>query len=283
MNNQGIKKNREWAEKSENIISGCAHDCKYCYAKTIAVQNKLNTPANWKNEVVRNSDLLKKGFRKRNDLIMFPSSHDITPGHLQENMTFLGNILAAGNKVLIVSKPHFNCIKAICDVFFPFKDNILFRFTIGSADSAVLKFWEPNAPDFEERLESLKYAFNAGYETSVSCEPMLDDNIDQVIAAVLPYVTETIWLGKPNQLMERLSINGFKNDQVTMNSALRLMGIFSDEYLIKLYYRYLNNPKIRWKYSIKDVIKTWLYMLLIIFVKNKVFDGWLLLLIISGP
>jgi len=246
--------NRQWAEKYENLISGCSHNCKYCYAKSMAVHYKLNTPNNWKNEVVRNSYLLKKGFRKRNDLIMFPSSHDITPEHLQDNMTFLGNILAAGNKVLIVSKPHFNCIKAICDVFFPFKENILFRFTIGSADSDTLKFWENNAPDFNERLEALKYAFNAGYNTSVSCEPMLDDNIDQVIAAVLPYVTETIWLGKPNQLMGRLSRNGFKNDLVTMSRGRALMKLFSDKFILDLYARYKDNSKIMWKSSIKKVV-----------------------------
>ena len=246
--------NRQWAEKYENIISGCFHDCKYCYAKATALHYKRNTPNNWKNEVVRNSYLLKKGFRKRDDLIMFPSSHDITPAHFQENMTFLGNILAAGNKVLIVTKPHLECIKLMCDAFIPFKENILFRFTIGSADSNILKFWENNAPDFEERLESLKYAFNAGYETSVSCEPMLDDKIDQVIDQVLPYVTETIWLGKPNQLTGRLSINGFKNDLVTMSRGRALMKIFSDAYILDLYGRYKNNSEIMWKSSIKKVL-----------------------------
>jgi valyl-tRNA synthetase len=153
-----------------------------------------------------------------------------------------------------VSKPHLECVKSICDLFSDYKNQILFRFTIGSADSAVLKFWENNAPDFNERLEALKYAFNSGYQTSVSCEPMLDDKIDQVIAAVLPYVTETIWLGMPNQLTGRLSINGYKNDQVIMNSARKLMGIFSDKFILDLYARYKDNPKIRWKSSIKKVL-----------------------------
>ena len=261
MNNQGIKKkkkstkHREWTKEYKNLISGCSHDCLYCYAKASAVHYKQNTPANWKNEVIKNPNLLKKGFRKRNDLIMFPSSHDITPEHLYDCMIFLYHILKPGDNVLIVSKPHFNCIKTICNVFFPFRNQILFRFTIGSEDSAVLKFWEPNAPDFEERLESLKYAFNAGYQTSVSCEPMLDDNIDQVIAAVLPYVTETIWIGKPTQLNGRLSINGFKNDQVIMKAASRLMRLFSDEYVLDLCERYWDNTKIMSKHSVKDVIK----------------------------
>lgn len=147
MNNQGIKKkkkstkHREWAEKYANLISGCAHDCKYCYAKASAVLYKQKTQDDWKNEVIKNPYLLKKKFQKRKHVLMIPSSHDITPQHLKENMVFLYSFLDSGNKVLIVTKPHFNCIKAICDVFFPFKNQILFRFTIGSADSAVLKFW----------------------------------------------------------------------------------------------------------------------------------------------
>jgi len=247
--------NRQWAEKYENLISGCSHDCKYCYAKSMIVNYKNNTVEDWKNEVIKNSYLLKKKFRKRNDLIMVPSSHDITPKHLQENLIFIGNILAAGNKVLIVSKPHLECVKAMCNAFIPFKENILFRFTIGSVDSNILKYWEPNAPDFDERLESLKYAFNAGYQTSVSSEPMLDDKIDQVIDKVSPYITETIWLGKPNQLIGRLSTNGFKNDQQVISQARKLMGLFSDEYILTLYGRYKDNPKIMWKNSIKKVLK----------------------------
>ena len=56
---------REWAEKNENLISGCSHDCAYCYAKATAVQYKKNTSGNWKNEVIRDPYLLEKKFRKR--------------------------------------------------------------------------------------------------------------------------------------------------------------------------------------------------------------------------
>ena len=244
---------KEWASRNENLIKGCSHDCKYCYAKSMTIQHKHNTKENWSNEIV-NQAKLKKGFRKYDGRIMFPSSHDITPAHLYDCMTFLNHILQSGNQVLIVSKPRLICIKPICDTFSPYKDKILFRFTIGSADSTILKFWEPNAPDFDERLESLKYAFNAGYETSVSCEPMLDDKIDDVIQKVIPYVTETIWIGKPNKLNERLSMNGFKNDQLTMGRARSLMELFSDEYVLDLYERHKDNPKIMWKDSIKKVL-----------------------------
>ena len=243
---------KEWAEKNENLISGCSHDCKYCYAKTIAIRMKRKTPSTWSQEVL-NHKALSKNFRKQKGTIMYPSSHDITPQHLRESITHLGKILAAGNKVLIVSKPHLDCLKSMCNAFNPVKENILFRFTIGSADSNTLKFWEPNATDFDERLESLKYAFNAGYQTSISCEPMLDTGVDQIIEKVLPYVTETIWLGKPNNLIGRLSMNGFKNDQLTMDRARRLIKELSDEYILNLHAIYEGNPQIRWKDSIKKV------------------------------
>jgi DNA repair photolyase len=190
---------------------------------------------------------------------MYPSSHDIRPEHLAENMEFLKHILDAGNEVLIVSKPHLVCIKAICKGFEKYKDKILFRFTIGSADDAVLKFWEPNAPGFKERLACLKWAHKKGYGTSVSCEPMLDNNIDKVIKKVSPYVSETIWIGKINHLIGvtgrgRLDFNGH-NDPETLAKAHELIAWQSDENIIRLYEKYDDNAKIRWKESIKRIIQ----------------------------
>lgn len=172
---------KEWADRSENCLNGCSHDCKYCYAKATAVRFGHNTPLNWKNETLK-PNILKKGFRKWEGKIMFPSAHDITPAHLDDCMDYLEHMLRPGNQVTIVTKPHLDCVKAICQEFGWYKDKILFRFTIGSSDLTTLKFWEPNAPDFTERLESLKYAFSQGYQTSVSCEPMLDNNVGNVMA-----------------------------------------------------------------------------------------------------
>jgi DNA repair photolyase len=142
-------------------------------------------------------------------------------------ITRLSNVFRPGNQVTIVTKPHLDCVKAICAEFPDYKDKILFRFTIGSSDSNTLKFWEPNAPDFAERLESLKYAFSEGYQTSVSCEPMLDDNIGDVIDQVSPFVSDSFWLGKANQLRSRLAFNG-ENDPITRRRADQLIEWQSD-------------------------------------------------------
>lgn len=249
---------REWSPYTLNCITGCINDCKYCYAKEMSIRHKLSTPETWKDEKVRESDILKN-IKKYEGRVMFPSSHDIRPEHLVANMKFLQHILEAGNEVLIVSKPNLVSIKAICKVFEKYKDKILFRFSIGSADDKVLKFWEPNAPEFKERLACLKWAHKKGFGTSVSCEPMLDNNIDKVVKKVSPYVTETIWIGKINHLIGvtgrgRLDFNGH-NDWATLIIANELIAWQSDDNIMKLYEQYKNDSKIRWKESIKKVIQ----------------------------
>jgi DNA repair photolyase len=82
----------------------------------------------------------------------------------------------------------------------------------------VLGFWEPNAPDFHERFMALRHAYNKGFATSVSCEPMLDNNVHLVIDYVEPLVTDSIWLGKANQLIRRLKANGH-TDETTISIA----------------------------------------------------------------
>lgn len=249
---KGVFGTQEWASHNENCLLGCSHDCRYCYAKSIAIRLKRKTPVTWKNEEIRGQQLTRT-FHKRSGRIMFPTTHDITPAHLNECLLFLEHMLIPGNEILIVSKPHLDCIKAICGSLGKFKQNILFRFTIGSADSSILKFWEPNAPDFAERLAALEYAFKVGFQTSVSGEPMLDDDADALIQAIYPFVTDSIWLGKANSLEARLKRNG-ETDAETSARAEELSDMQSDENIRRLYVRYRNNALIKWKESIKKVV-----------------------------
>lgn len=242
----------EWAVRSHSWISGCAHDCKYCYAKAMAIQYGRKTAANWSTEDVRSHDVNKK-FKKPDGCIELPHSHDISPQNLDVSMKVLGGLLACGNQLLILSKPHMHCIEHICRAFGEHKDNIVFRFTIGSSDSDVLRFWEPNAPSLDERKECLRYAFNEGFRTSVSCEPMLDQNIDVLVDDINPLVTETIWIGKMKSVKKRLAINGAA-DAHTLQRADALIESQSNDKIQALYEELRDNPKIRWKESIKEVV-----------------------------
>jgi len=184
---------------------------------------------------------------------MFPSSHDITPLSLEHAIVFLNNLLESGNKILIVTKPHRLVIEEICNKFQAYQRSIMFRFTIGSTRNDTLKFWEPNAPNFDERRDCLLYAFNHGFNTSISCEPMLDNSIEELVSILSPYITDSIWIGKANFLLRRLKMNGI-DDAETLNKANLLILLQSDEYIKVLYEKLNSNSKVKWKESIKKVV-----------------------------
>lgn len=242
---------KEWASSNVNIQSGCSNDCKYCYAKAMAIRHKRKTRDNWKEPEIQAAKV-NKGFAKRKGTIMFPTTHDISRDNLAECITVLRNMLKAGNRVLIVSKPEPYCINKLCAELEEFRDQILFRFSIGSANDTVLSFWEPGAPSFEKREFALGVAWTRGVATSVSCEPMLDNRVEDVVNAVLPYVTDAIWIGLPNMLNQRIALNC--GDDATKAWAKELMACFTKERIMDLYEQYEGNPKIKWKESIKKAI-----------------------------
>lgn len=242
---------KEWAASNVNIQGGCSNDCRYCYAKSMAIRFKRMTRESWKEPII-NADKVKKGYRKRKGTIMFPTTHDISQDNLSDCITTLRNMLKVGNRVLTVSKPDPDCIAELCCELEEFKDQILFRFTIGSASDSVLSFWEPEAPSFSDRLQALKIARDHGFETSVSCEPMLDNRIEDVVDAVLPFVTDAVWIGLPNKLGQHIARNC--GDKESEARGVELMALFTDERIRELYGKYASHPKIKWKESIKKAV-----------------------------
>jgi len=190
---------KEWADSNVNCYFGCSNNCIYCYAKKMAIRFKRKEESNWK-EMVPNLKNIKKNYAKRKGRVMFPTSHDITDESLSGCLIVLKKLVSSGNEVLITSKPNFKCIKEICDKFAGYKDLIQFRFTITSYNYELLDFWEPEAPSFQERLQSLKYAYQHGFKTSISIEPFLDKDPYILVELLIPYTTESIWIGKMNYI-----------------------------------------------------------------------------------
>lgn len=242
----------EWAKHNVNIQTGCEHDCRYCYAKCMAIRFKRSTPTSWASPRMEASKI-SRAYRKRDGRFMFPTTHDITPRNIDFALGTLRQLVSAGNSVLIVNKPHLSCIKTLCDDLTDYKNQILFRFTIGSASDKTLAFWEPGAPRFSERLRALRWAYDRGFGTSVSCEPMLDQQVDKVIDAVRPFVTDSIWIGRANRLKGILALN-CPHDISAMAAADNLLFDQSDDWIRQLYERYRNDSMIKWKDSIKKVI-----------------------------
>ena len=245
-----ISGTKEWSNHSVNCCLGCSHDCRYCYARAMAVRFGRTTLADWRLERIK-PDAERMGRRRYSGTVMFPTTHDITPANLHVTARVLGNLLEFGNRVLIVSKPHLECIEHICTRFSGNSSQILFRFTIGAYDDGILSFWEPGAPPWEERLASLRLAGEQGFETSVSCEPLLQpEDAVGLVGRLLPYVTDTIWIGKANQL--ELRTRGVLEPD---HPAILHLGEWQTSEAVHTVYRALRDfPRIRWKESYKEVL-----------------------------
>lgn len=241
---------KEWADSNVNCYLGCSNNCRYCYAKKIAIRFNRRTEETW-NIMIPNQKSIKKGYAKRRGRVMFPTSHDITPESLEGCIIVLEKLLAAGNDVLITTKPSLECIKKICNLFFEQKALIQFRFTITSISDKLLNFWEPCAPIYEERIDALKFAFKEGFMTSVSIEPFLDRDPFILVEKLNPFITETIWIGKMNYVfsknIEPKFINFYKYIE-EINSKKNLLRILErvkkyDENMLRIkdsIYNFLN-------------------------------------------
>jgi DNA repair photolyase len=216
----------------------------------MAVRFKQLTPDQWPLERIRQKDV-DKIYPKYDGQVMFPSSHDLTPNNLDGCLTALRCLIVVGNKMLVVSKPHLDCIKRFCKMFRPYRRRILLRFSIGACDDRILSYWELSAPSYAERKACLQYAYFSDFKTSVSVEPMLDSaNIDLLVEDLSPFVTHSIWIGTMNHL------GRFEKgtDMVLKQATNRIRQSQTDSIIRRIYNRYKADPLIRWKKEIKKIV-----------------------------
>ena len=244
---------QDWTDSKNNIniCVGCKNDCLYCYMKSMNEgKPKRKQPGDWHKWELR-PDKVEAKRRLMDGLVGFPTSHDIFPEILDPYLIVLGKLLRAGNEVLIVSKPRFDCIREICASSRFFKDRIIFRFTIGSINDQVLRTWEPNAPNYEERKACLAYAFEQGFRTSVSMEPMLDTaNIEPLIADLRPIVNTDIWLGTMNHAEDAKKWTGAG----MVGEIDKIVAGQSPENLSTIYNKFKDDQLIKWKSEALEII-----------------------------
>jgi DNA repair photolyase len=237
---------KEWADYNVNCIKGCFNNCRYCYARVMARRFHRSTDDSWKDMSICEQMLTKK-FVKKTGRAMFPSTHDLFDFEPYKEASFkvLNNLLKEKNDVLITTKPRTRVVKEIIERFSFYKNQIQFRFTITSNNDTLLSFWEPNAPGYQERFDSIRYAFLQEIKTSVSVEPFLDYNPLSLIGAIDPYVSESIWLGKMNYITR----NGLSLYEDQFYNNIRKN--YETPHLQEIYDALKTNPKIRFKDSIR--------------------------------
>jgi hypothetical protein len=203
----------EWAKKNVNDIRGCRNNCWYCYAKRMALRFKrIQNPGEW-----AHMDFVGAKDIPRNTSIMYPSSHDIFPEWIAEQMVTMWSILSKDNSLLIVSKPRKECIHKIIDWLnmkgeadtgpinqhpLNWKEKVEFRFSITSATPEISLKYEPGASLPQERVECLKMVLDAGFPASVSMEPYLEPPwviLEGLIAKTVAVASlKEFWIGKMN-------------------------------------------------------------------------------------
>ncbi len=248
---KAIRGTAEWAVATVDCCIGCPHDCRYCYARRDLVQgSRLLVAGQWpicrvlEDEVARMHPLYP-------GQVMFPGHHDIVPENLTACRKVIMNLLTAGNRVLLVSKPHLSCIRELCRDLRAYRDRLLFRFTITARDSRILRFWEPQAPDYAERRACLELAFREGFATSVSVEPILDsEDVVAMVHELQPLVTHSIWLGRMNEIAARVRCS---TPEVLAEIA-RITKGQEEENICKIFRMLRHIPVMRWKESIKPLV-----------------------------
>lgn len=194
----------EWANKTFNLQFGCENNCTYCYAKRMANRFGRIPFLGWNHPIMKPLPEIPK-----NSLVMFPSTHDITPNNLSLSIKCINHLLSKNNRILIVSKPRLDCIAQITsnEEIIKRKDRIEFRFTIGCwfENDYIRKIWEPDASPITERYDCVRLALDREFKVSISIEPLLETNLidfGEMIADFEYHHVSEIWIGAMNYSKE---------------------------------------------------------------------------------
>jgi len=168
----------EWTDYNANIYRGCAHNCKYCYARLMTKRFEPE-PSDWQDvKMVENAvELARRDIRALHPgRIMFCSMTD--PYQPIEAETGLARrvlevLLDSPFHVLILTKSPLvtRDYDLICG-----HGNVEVGFTITSLEN--IPFYEPHAPGNTKRIEALKKAHSMGIKTFVSIEPWIPEITD---------------------------------------------------------------------------------------------------------
>jgi len=272
---------REWSGHSANCCLGCSHACVYCYARAAALRfGRIRRGRQWADEhpmtaaEIAADPKFSIGYR---GIVMFPTAHDITPTNADACLAVLRRLLAAGNRVLLVTKPHRAIMPKILAAYAASLHEVLVldradrpripelevRCSITCADEPVREEWEPGAPSIAERVHCLRYLRERGLRTSVSIEPCLQpDKAEQIVAVVERLATGEIWIGKLRDLRRRIAWafdpagELAAEDRATLHEAAEwLESQQTDEKVLDLYRRLAAHPSVRWKDSVRAVLQ----------------------------
>ncbi len=170
-----------------NAYTGCALNCRYCYAK-LFMRRYSGHPEPWGEFVdvkVNAAELLEKQVRKARKGVVWLSSvcDAYQPLEAEYKLTrrCLEILAAADFPVQVQSKS--TLLLRDIDVFRRFRE-IDVGFTIATDDDRTAKLFEPGASPVFERIRALGELKKAGIRTFVFVGPILPGNPEALVAAL---------------------------------------------------------------------------------------------------
>ena len=170
-----------------NAYTGCALNCRYCYAK-LFMRRYSGHAEPWGEFVdvkVNAPELLEKQVRKARKGVVWLSSvcDAYQPLEAEYKLTrrCLEILAAADFPVQVQSKS--TLLLRDIDVFRRFRE-IDVGFTIATDDDRIAKLFEPGASPVSERIRALGELKKAGIRTFVFVGPILPGNPEALVAAL---------------------------------------------------------------------------------------------------
>lgn len=252
---------REWSDASFNFCSGCINGCKGCWASKLAENRGQVERCQWADMNIKPYDIPtmagKIEYWKRQTVskvcdgwLMFPSTHDIFSENIDIYLVILKKLVQAGQQVLVVTKSRKDCMSRLLEEVAEYRELIDIRITIDAKNNDILRYWNGNAPLFEERFECLKMAYEKGFTTSISMEPNLDSaNTVTLVRELKPYVRGSIWIGKLDFKYVPPAVTPMDE---AMYQAVREGQ--TDEKVREIFAALKDDPQIWWKESYRKVI-----------------------------
>lgn len=117
----------------------------------------------------------------------------------------------------------------------------------------MLSLWEPGMPSPSERIQALKLAYDAGFQTGVVAYPLLGgvDAAQALLEAVRPFVVDTVQFAL---LTEPISEYRKGVDLANSAQATAIPAMLTDDQVRLLVDTLSADPLVRFHDSVKEVV-----------------------------
>lgn len=222
----------EYSPLACNLYKGCDHRCVYCYAPAATFTTRDNfSISKPRKDILRNLQIEAQKFNShRKDMVLLCFTCDPYQKineEFQLTRAALEILLENNFPVQILTK---GGLRAVQDFdLLKIDPRNAFAVTLTHDKKAISRVWEPGAADPDDRIESLRLAYQEGISTWVSFEPVFDPKAVYRMIEVTHEFVDLYKIGKMNYhpIAKKIDWKAFKNKTV------ELLNHYGKEYYIK--------------------------------------------------